>query len=206
MTPHGRQRTHEAVFPVAPVLSHGAAREARLETTQALETGGTFRFVLGRDLLPQLIDSSADDRPRDPFATRVLFAGQALPLSVHALLAHLDGLDGNPLPIERSFVVADGGQIPWTAETDDLQRNFRLVITRHVATGQNPDVMVSASTNLDSTTAFLQVVSWDDDLGAFQFYDRRDGSWIWAGSSWDALAPDSRGHGPFDSTSTGRST
>ena len=59
--------------------------------------------------------------------------------------------------------------------------------------------MVSASTNLDSTTAFLQVVSWDDDLGAFQFYDRRDGSWIWAGSSWDALAPDSRGHGPFDS-------
>src|SRR4249919_3645434 len=119
--------------------SHGAAREAGLETTQALESGRTFRFVLGRDLLPQPIDLSTDDRPRDPFATRVLFAGHALPLSLRALLAHLDGLDGNPLPIEQSFVVADGGQIAWTADTDDLQRNFRLVITRHAAAGQNPD-------------------------------------------------------------------
>ena len=91
--------------------SHGAAREAGLESTQALESGRTFRFVLGRDLVPQPIDMNTDDRPRDPFATRVLFAGHALPLSLRALLAHLDGLDGNPLPVERSFVVADGGQI-----------------------------------------------------------------------------------------------
>ena len=138
--------------------SHGPAREAGLETTQALESGRTFRFVLGRDLVPQPIDLNTDDRPRDPFATRVLFAGHALPLSLRALLAHLDGLDGNPLAIERSFVVADGGQIAWTSETDDLQRNFRLVITRQAAAGQNPDILVSASTNLDSTTAFLQVV------------------------------------------------
>ena len=129
----------------------------------------------------------------------MLFGGQDLPLSLRTLLAHLDSLDRNPLPVQRSFVVADGGQIPWTSETDDLQRNFRLVVTRHPAAGQHPDVMVSASTNLDSASAFLQVVSWDDELGAFQFYDRRDDSWIWAGSSWDALAPDSRGKGPFDS-------
>jgi hypothetical protein len=45
----------------------------------------------------------------------------------------------------------------------------------------------------------LQVVGWDPVSGAFQFYDRRDQAWIWAGSSCDALEEDTRGQGPFDS-------
>src|SRR5262249_30256237 len=46
---------------------------------------------------------------------------------------------------------------------------------------------------------FLQVISWDPVLKAYRFYDRRDGAWIYAGSSWDALVPPTRGKGPFDS-------
>jgi hypothetical protein len=148
--------------------------------------------------VPQPIDANSPGAPRDPLAAMVLFTGRPLPLTLRALLAHLDG-GANPLPVQRSFVVADGGQIPWSAVTDALQRNFRLVVTRHTAEGRSPDLLVSASTSLDSESAFLQVIGWDEPAGAFQFYDRREGSWIWAGSSWDALAPGSRGHGPFDS-------
>ncbi len=96
-------------------------------------------------------------------------------------------------------MVADGGQIPWTPATDDLQRSFRFAVTRQATGATEPDLLISASTHLDDAEAFLQVIGWDPQAGAFQFYDRRDGAWFWAGSSWDALEPDSRGQGPFDS-------
>jgi hypothetical protein len=96
-----------------------------------------------------------------------------------------------------SFLVADGGQIRWTAETTDLNRQFRIVLLR----GRNAEaeLLVSCSTVFDSESLFLQVFSWDPKSQAFNFYERRTGSWCWAGSSWDALAPDTRGNGPFDS-------
>jgi len=177
--------------------SHGSSRRAGF-AAPALAAGRTYRFVLGRDAAPQPIDAATPGAPRDPLAALVLFGGRPLPMTLRALLAHLDG-GANPLPVQRSFVVADGGQIPWSPETDALQRNLRLVVTRHGAEGQQPDLLVSASTNLDSEREFLQVIGWDETAGAFQFYDRREGSWFWAGSSWDALAAGSRGHGPFDS-------
>jgi hypothetical protein len=141
---------------------------------------------------------------KDPFAQAVLFAGTPVPLSLSALVAHLDSLNGdatNALPTQSSFVVADGGQIPWTPETDDLQRGFRFAISRSRAGAGQPDLLISTSTQIDSETdeAFLQVIGWDPEAGVFQFYERRHRVWIWAGSSWDALAPDSRGRGPFDS-------
>jgi hypothetical protein len=178
--------------------SHGSSRPAGFAAPAALAAGRTYRFVLGRDAAPSPIDATTPGAPRDPLAVLVLFAGGPLPLTLRALLAHLDS-GANPLPVQRSFIIADGGQIPWSPATDTLQRNFRLVITRHVAEGRNPDLFVSTSTSLDSESAFLQVIGWDETVGAFQFYDRREGSWFWAGSSWDALAPGSRGHGPFDS-------
>jgi len=148
--------------------------------------------------------SPADGRARlaDPFAQLVLFSGDPLPGSLPALLAQLDRFNadaGRGLPEQRSFVVADGGQIPWTEATDDLERTFRLAITRQRTGGSEPDLLISASTNIDSDDAFLQVIGWDAATGAFQFYERRDGAWVWAGSSWDALDPMSRGKGPFDS-------
>jgi hypothetical protein len=168
-----------------------------------LEQEKTYQFILGRDREPRII-SPADGRARlaDPFAQLVLFSSDPLPGSLRALLAQLDRFNadaGHGLPEQRSFVVADGGQIPWTEATDDLERAFRLAITRQRTGGSEPDLLISASTNIDSDEAFLQVIGWDAAAGAFQFYERRDGAWVWAGSSWDALDPMSRGQGPFDS-------
>jgi hypothetical protein len=194
MAPLGRTRQS---FP-SRQYSHGRARPAGLVARAPLPPG-VYRFVLGRDHTPVRLTAGAAGLPRDPFAALVLFSGGPLPLSLRALQASLNGVTGKPLSIERSFVVADGGQIPWTPETDALQRNFRLVVTRQGAAAQDVDLLISASTDLDSDAAFLQVIGWDEAAGAYQFYDRREGSWVWAGSSWDALAPGSRGHGPFDS-------
>jgi hypothetical protein len=169
----------------------------------ALEQGKMYQFILGRDREPRII-SPADGRARlaDPFAQLVLFSGDPLPGSLRALLAQLDRFNadaGRGLPEQRSFVVADGGQIPWTEATDDLERAFRFAIIRQRTGGSEPDLLISASTNIDSDEAFLQVIGWDAAAGAFQFYERRDGAWVWAGSSWDALDLMSRGQGPFDS-------
>jgi hypothetical protein len=163
----------------------------------ALEPGTVYQFITGRDAMPAPIPK-ADGRTRlhDPLAQLVLFGSEAPPLSLRALLATLDA---TALSQQRSFVVADGGQIPWSPQTDDLQRNFRLAIVRERTGAGQPDLLISASTDIDSPTNFLQVIGWDDRAGAFQYYERRDGVWVWAGNSWDALTPDARGHGPFDS-------
>jgi hypothetical protein len=156
-----------------------------------LAAGRTYRFVLGRDASPSEIEPSA--LPDDAFAAFVLKRDRR-PQSLTALLADLDA----DRPYARSFVVGDGSQIAWTAETKAVERALRLLIVRGASAGTF-DLMVSAPPAPDSTTDFLQVIAWDERSGAHQFYDRRDSAWIWAGSSWDALAPESRGKGPFDS-------
>jgi hypothetical protein len=169
----------------------------------SMSEGKIYRFIMGRDVAPVLM-TNEDGRQTlsDPFAQLILFSGNTLPRSLRALLDQLSQFDADPvrgLPVQNSFVVADGGHIPWTPVTDDLQRAFRFVVTRRAKNAHMTDLLVSASTDLDSEAGFLQVIGWDRGAGAYQFYERRGGSWIWAGSSWDALEPDSRGKGPFDS-------
>jgi len=45
----------------------------------------------------------------------------------------------------------------------------------------------------------LQLIAWNPVDLAYEFYQRLGQGWAWAGNSWDALAPDTRGKGPFDS-------
>jgi len=160
-----------------------------------------LRFVMGRD--PHPIPIQPADLPPDPFARLILAADPALPLTCRDLLTRLDAFNGDAaagVPVQRSFVVADGGQIPWTPETADLERVLRIAITRsRPQPGSPPDILISTGTLFDSEEIFLQVIGWDPHNGAFQFYERREGSWVWAGSSWDSLTPESRGKGPFDS-------
>jgi hypothetical protein len=162
-----------------------------------VETGNVYRFILGRDTMPELI-AKEDGRAalRDPFAQHVLFGDGMSPLTLRDLLAVLDA---SGFTEQRSFVVADGGQIPWTEATEDLERNFRIAVVRQRPRDAQPDLLISASTDIDSSENFLQVIGWDDNAGANQFYERREGVWVWAGSGWDALLPESRGRGPFDS-------
>jgi hypothetical protein len=187
------KRTEQA-FPTRQ-YRHPYATAVAFGAETAFEPGRSYRFITGRDVVPVPIGAGDPDAPHDLFATAVLFGADLPPLSLRALQGRLK----TELPVERSFVVGDGGQIPWTPDTDDLERSFRLIVTRHRSAAVEPELLVSASTDIDSETNFLQVICWDAAAGAYQFYDRRDRIWFWAGSSWDALAPDARGKGPFDS-------
>jgi hypothetical protein len=73
------------------------------------------------------------------------------------------------------------------------------VLLTRAQPGSQPDLYISTSTVFDSDTTFLQVIGWDPAAGAYQFYERRQQAWVWAGSSWDSLDERSRGKGPFDS-------
>lgn len=164
-----------------------------------LPPGRICRFIFGRDSTPrEMTPQETAQHLNDPFAASLLRRG-VLPLTTRQLLGEIDKLNGTPLalPNQKVFLVADGGQIPWSQQTADLNRQFRFAIIR-MRTG-NADILISSSSVFDSEEIFLQVFSWDDVSGAFNFYERRSGSWCWAGSSWDALEPDTRGNGPFDS-------
>lgn len=192
-------RRVEQRFPTRQ-YGHRYAADAGFGADAALTPGQTYRFITGRDLVPVPIGAGEPGTPQDLFAAEILFGGEPPPLSLRALQRRLNGIGGpGALPVERSFVVGDGGQIPWTPDTDDLERSLRLIVTRHRSAAVEPGLLVSASTDIDSETNFLQVICWDAEAGAYQFYDRRDQVWFWAGSSWDALEPDARGKGPFDS-------
>lgn len=180
--------------------SRGRGPLESLESPIELQAGTVYRFVLGRDETPiPITPSEIAQTLHDPFALLVLGRGQ-LPLTLNELVEVLSspGGDAEDLREQRAFVVADGGQIPWTPETADLERSFRFLIARGRPNGL-PTLFMSTSAAFGSEETFLQVVGWDPEAGAYQFYDRRQGAWVWAGSSWDALEPASRGKGPFDS-------
>lgn len=161
--------------------------------------GKVFKFVLGRDAPPGREMTSAElSAQSDSFAKLILQPGLR-PATLAALLNDLDQYNAQPegLPAQASFVVAEGGQIPWSPATAHLDRGVRFVVAR--GRGDAFDFFISTTTPFDAPDIFLQVLAWDAEAKAFQFYERRLGSWFWAGSSWDALADDTRGRGPFDS-------
>jgi hypothetical protein len=189
--------SHPPRFPTRQyAYTRGGATTFAAEAPQpALEAGAVYRFIMGRDALPVKLADVEIEALQDPFARFVLGRGRR-PQTMRDLLAALDA-EGGP-DAQRVFVIADGGQIPWTPPTASLDRLLRFLVTRG-ASGDGPTLFVSTTTPFDSDSIFLQVIGWDAVAGAYQFYERRGGAWVWAGSSWDALADDSRGKGPFDS-------
>ncbi len=162
---------------------------------------GVFRFRLGRDHGPaRMTAAEMATELQDPFG-RLVLAAEVFPLSLRSLLAAFDTLNGTPegLPEQAVFLAADGGKIPWTPETNDVRREFRFVITRGRPAVRPPEIMIAASTVVDSEEIFLQLIAWDAVNQVYHFYQRLGQGWGWAGHSWDALAADTRGKGPFDS-------
>jgi len=172
---------------------------ARTNAPADLPVQRVHRFVVGLDAGPRAMsDDEAQQELKDPFATLLLLRGNS-PSTVQEVL---DGIDaatdaGHPLRRQLSFLVGEGSQILWNEETAGLDRGLRLVITR----GRDNliDVIVSTGATGDPRRRFLQVIGWDDTNGVFHFYERRNSTWVWAGNSWHALSPPSRGEGPFDS-------
>lgn len=163
------------------------------------EPGHVYRFFLGRDLAPvELSTEQVREQVHDSFAKFFLHRERRVK-TLRELIDGLDSENGNPdgLPQQQIFLVADGGQIPWTPATAGLARQMRFVFVRH--RGNDAELLISTAAPFDSEEVFLQVLAWDKINLAYQFYERRRGAWFWAGSSWEALEPDTRGHGPFDS-------
>ena len=178
----------------------GVEFDAAAKTPLVLPPGILHRFILGRDAKPvAMTNGDIEERLRDPFASLLLRRG-IFPVTLTELLGALNKVNAsaNGVPSQRTFIVAEGGQIQWTTATSQLDRGVRLVVARGAAAGL-PSLFVSTSTEIDSPSTFLQVLTWDAAAGVFQWYDRRAGTWIWAGNSFDSLADDSRGQGPFDS-------
>lgn len=193
--------TREASFGHAATALESVAGDAGSAhgAAPAPDAARVQRMVLGIDPRPApMPDEELARELRDPFAELLLKRG-VFPQSLRELLRALDAHNGTPegLGIQESFVVGDGGQIPWTESTRALNRELRLVVTR--SRGSDLELMVSASTSIDSEQQFLQVMAWDPHNLVFHYYQRVDGAWVWAGNSWHALEPPTRGRGPFDS-------
>jgi hypothetical protein len=147
-----------------------------------------------------MTDDQVDRLLNDPFATLVLRTG-TFPKSLPELLSALDAHNGAPegLPDTSSFLVAEGGQIPF----EDGQNNggSRLIVVR----GRNgmPELMINVlappSVSPRAEGLLLEVIAWDPKNKTFHFYQRQSGVWFWCGQSDMALVAPTRGEGPFDS-------
>ncbi len=186
-----------AFIKAAPGAEADIVDDVLAEVT--LEAGRVYRAVRGLDELPRpMTDEELATLLRDPFAELLLKRG-VFPQTLRELLAAFDstGSEAGGLPEQTCFLVAEGGQIPWTEHTPSVRRGLRFAVVRR--RGNDVPVMVSASTLPDSAEQFLQLIGWDDANGVFHFYERRAGTWFWAGNSHHSLAAATRGQGPFDS-------
>ncbi|GAB7552251.1 hypothetical protein NRB_17530 [Novosphingobium sp. 11B] len=188
----------EQVFPTRNYPYGRCARGAALPPDVAIAPDTLHARVLGLIEPPRPMTPDELAGLADPFG-RLLRLGQPFPLTLRAVLARVDALAGaDALADQLQFLVADGGHIVWSPETDGLARSFRFVVAR--GAGSFP-LLISSSTAADSADdrAFLQIIGWDAQNEVFHYYERLLSTWFWAGSSPHALAPETRGQGPFDS-------
>lgn len=166
--------------------------------TKSASKNQIFRLIVGLDTHPIPLETKDLNNLNDSFAELILKRGLN-PLSLNEILEILDDLDvEESLANQSSFLAADGGQVIWTESTNNLNRQFRFVISRS-NTNNEAQILISSSTLPDSKDQFLQLISWDSVKGAFNFYERRGNFWFWAGNSFHALQAPTRGKGPFDS-------
>ncbi|MFP5265173.1 MAG: hypothetical protein ACLGJB_25070 [Blastocatellia bacterium] len=185
-------------YPYRAGLS-GEAAPPNVAPPQAMEPDTLYRLVLGLDTQPRPMTPDEVKGLEDPFG-RLLRSGRPFPLTLRRLLGAVDALADtqDALPDQLVFLVADGGHIPWTPETNSLKRFFRFAVAR----GRGEFLLlISSSTAIDSADdgAFLQVLGWDGVNEVFHYYERRAGTFFWAGMSNHALEDATRGRGPFDS-------
>jgi hypothetical protein len=204
-------RREEQEFPTRGMRYREASRTEAADTESIAPIGGNkrsllqpgqlYRFVMGKDPAPvPMPEADLEHVLHDPFAELIL-KRRVFPLTLRATLEEINKRNSDPqgMPTQKAFLVADGGQIPWAPQTSEVHREFRFAVARF--RGADATLLISASSVLDSETNFLQVIGWDPVNAVYNYYDRdrTSGAWIWAGNSRDALAPETRGHGPFDS-------
>jgi len=160
------------------------------------------RFVVGADAAPHGMTAAEVKALGDPFATLLLARGK-FPRTAEEVI---DGLraavpKGHALKAFRSFLVGEGSQLP-ASQADDAGHSLRFIVT--LGSGTNgPDVFLSVGD--PRQTGGVEVMAWRRGSGGFNYY-RSTGDpamWMFAGNSRDALQPESRGKGPFESHPSG---
>jgi hypothetical protein len=183
--------------------------------TRLLRLGATEALGAAEAISPQRINQHIEGVPdgkrvmtddevarilNDPFSTLVLRRGR-FPKNLGELLATLDEHNPTPegLPDQRSFLIAEGGQIPFVSGVD--KGTSRLIVVRSRA--NKPELMISVllppGAHLRDDPVLLEVIAWDLTNRTFHFFQRQGGAWFWCGQSDMALEEATRGHGPFDS-------
>lgn len=165
----------------------------------AADTAVLTRFVLGEDVMPMSMSKPDIEALGDAFTQRLLLR-EIVPRTVRELVDGISALPANmALPIRELFLVAEGGQI--RIKEPSFELNARLVFCWRESNAVRPDILLSTAPAADNPKTLMQVIAWSNKDNAFHFFERdcQAGQWIWAGNSFHALAPASRGRGPFDS-------
>ena len=159
------------------------------------------RFVVGADAAPQRMSASQVKALGDPFATLLLARGK-FPRTAEELV---DGIRaavrrGHALKRLSTFVVGEGSQLPAAGAAASVERNLRFIAT--LGRGPDgPDVFISVGD--PKQVGGVEVMAWKRGAGGFNYYRSTGRMWMFAGNSRDALAPRSRGKGPFESHPSG---
>ena len=177
---------------------------AMLESASGLEDTGApklLAYIQGIDQHPRVMEDSEVETLGDVFTQNILLKGP-IPHTLQELISAIEGMAApNTLPLRKMFLVAEGGQFHINKPTFEL--NARIVLTWQKSNSDPPDVMLSTVPVLDDDESLLQLIAWSQKDQAFHFFERKNNFWAWAGNSFHALNPLSRGKGPFDSHMNG---
>jgi len=145
-------------------------------------------------------DEDVEQLLKDPFATLVLRRGR-FPEDLMEILEAFDEQNDadDAVPDQSTFLVSEGGQIPFAPGVD--KGGTRLITVRSRA--GSPEVMIQTllppGLPPSDKRVLNEVIAWDPENRTLHFYQRQAGAWFWCGQSDMALVKPTRGKGPFDS-------
>jgi hypothetical protein len=175
-----------------------ARSRLRREFLRSSAQSGLLQLLEGIDSNYRPIPDAAKDALKDPMAV-LLFKRGTFPSTLAETLKALeignnDATSG--VPGQRSFLIGEGGEVPFSPATNDLDRTLRYVVARF--RGNDANVLLSTSAPAPDA-GFLQVIAWDAENGVFNYYERlTPTAWAWRGNSRHSLASPTRGRGCFD--------
>lgn len=174
------------------------------ETIKGAPQGSVVRFVVGEDAQPhEMTQQEMDDELGDAFATLLLNQG-IFPSTGQQILDAIDDKVGPNQPLgsdsQQSFVLGEGSQIPLPDATPSTNAGMRFLVSRGGGP-EGPDLILSTA---GPNVAFVEVMGWDDKRKGFNYYRSiGKGRWAFAGNSRHALAPPTKGKGPFEAHPSG---
>ena len=182
-----------------------SSEQIALASCEPVVIGKIYRFIDENkpDSCVVPMDSLEIQRKlNDPFATALLRRG-IFPDSAQAIS---EAIRASDLDFSQTnYIVGEGSQVPLEVASRDQPRNLRYVVSW--GKNQNDAQILLSMAAPASQSGFHQIISWDDQSKAFNYYELRSQRntnnsppfvWSWAGNSLLARQPQTMGHGCFD--------